>query len=234
MELIILKNKRSTTTSLIVAETFGKRHDRVIRKIEELIETTGSSRLFFGEAKYIDEQGKSRKMYEMDRKAFTILVMGFTGKKALEWKMRFYDAFEAMELAIVRQQNLDWTKARIEGKQVRRELTDEIKEFVEYATHQGSKSPSLYYMNISKMTNHALFLIERKAPQDFRNLLDGMQISFLQTAEYVARNALREGVKGGMFYKDIYKFARDKVKAFASTVGKTPVLENTLFRQIAI
>lgn len=55
-------------------------------------------------------------------------------------------------------------------------------------------------------------------------MLSQMQISFLQTAEFVARNALREGMDEGMFYKEIYVHARDKVTAFAATVGQTPVV----------
>ncbi len=51
----------------------------------------------------------------------------------------------------------------------------------------------MYYMQFTKMTNQALFLIGRKAPQNFRDLLDNMQLSFLQTAEFVANhNTLSE------------------------------------------
>lgn len=223
-ELVILKRKRTLTTSLVVAEKFRKRHDNVVQKIENLMADDEKGLLNFKESDYINPRGKTYPMYEMDRKSFSILVMSFTGKKAFEWKMKFYDAFEAMELAILEHKNREWEASRLEGKQVRRELTDEIQSFIEYAEEQGSRNGKLYYMNITKMTNQALFLIGRKAPQGFRNMLDQMQISFLQTAEFVARNALREGMDADMFYKDIYVHARDKVTAFAATVGQTPVI----------
>ena len=232
-ELVVLKGNRTATTSLIVAEKFEKRHDRVLRKIEDLDKDDNTNRLNFGAVKYVDQKGEDRKMYEMDKRSFIILAMRFTGKKALVWQHRFVDAFEAMELAIVRQQNIAWEQTRLEGKQVRYELTDEIQEFIAYAEQQGSRNARMYYMQITKMTNQALFRIGRKAPQNFRNLLDNMQLSFLQTAEFVARNALREGVEAGMLYRDTYSLARDKVTAFAATVGKSPVLGNPACEQIA-
>lgn len=222
--LVIQKRKKTLTTSLVVAEKFGKRHDRVLRKIENLIKDDGFNRLIFGVATYVDLKGESRKMYVMDRKSFSMLVMSFTGKKAFDWKLKFYDAFEAMELAILEHKNKAWEEARLRGKQVRYELTDEIQAFIEYAQNQGSRNSQMYYMQITKMANQALFLIGRRAPRNFRNMLGQMQLSFLETAEFVARNALREGMRADMGYKDIYRLARDKVTAFSLTVGQTAVI----------
>jgi Rha family phage regulatory protein len=223
-ELVILKRKKTITTSLVVAEKFRKQHKHVMDKIEKLRAEDEEDRPNFRLISYTDSMNRERKMYEMDKHGFIILAMRFTGKKALKWQHRFVDAFEAMELAILEHKNKEWEASRLEGKQVRRELTDEIQSFIEYAEEQGSQNGKMYYMNITKMTNQALFLIGRKAPQGFRDMLDQMQISFLQTAEFVARNALREGMDADMFYKDIYVHARDKVMAFAATVGQTPVI----------
>ena len=232
MDIVILKKKHPTTTSLIVAEKFRKQHKDVIRKIENLIAEDIEDRRNFAPIFYTDSMNREQKMYEMDKHGFIILSMRFTGKKALIWQHRFVDAFETMELAIVRQQNLDWEKARLEGKHVRYELTDEIQEFITYAERQGSNNAKMYYMQITKMTNQTLFLIGRKASQNFRDMLDNMQLSFLQTAEFVARNALREGMQKNMLYKDIYVLARDKVTAFALTVGQTPILGTPVYQQI--
>ena len=88
-------------------------------------------------------------------------------------------------------------------------------------------------MQITKMANQALFLIGRKAPEGFRDMLSRMQLSFLSSAEFVAHNALKEGMKADMYYKNIYILARDKVTAFSATVGQTPVLGNPVYEQIA-
>jgi Rha family phage regulatory protein len=224
LNLVVRKRKKSVTTSLLVAEKFGKQHKNVIQRIENIISEDVGDRLNFQPIFYHDSYDREQKMYEMDKHSFIILAMRFTGKKALEWQHRFVDAFEAMELAILEQKNKAWEETRIEGKQVRYELTEEIQDFIEYAEAQGSQNAKMYYMQITKMANQALFLIGRKAPQHFRNMLDMMQLSFLQTAEFVARNALRNGMQDGMYYKDIYVMARDKVTAFAATVGQTPII----------
>ncbi len=65
-ELIERHGKNLTTTSIIVAEVFGKRHDVVLRKIERLEKPT-FTHLHLVEATYTDAQGKQRKMYTMNR-----------------------------------------------------------------------------------------------------------------------------------------------------------------------
>lgn len=88
--LIETKGNSITTTSLIVAEKFKKRHDDVLRKIDNLIKNDDGGRLNFTESSYVNSQNKEQKMYDMNRRTFSILVMGFTGKKAMEWKHKFY------------------------------------------------------------------------------------------------------------------------------------------------
>lgn len=226
-EIVKIHRGQVTTTSLDVAETFKKQHSHVLKTIEKLECSSGFLKLNFGLYHYssgLRDDNRKYKAYEITRDGWTFLVMGFTGKKAAKFKEQYIKAFNAMEEVIQRQGNLAWQELRSQGKSVRYELTDTIGGFIEYATHQGSKRANYYYMLISKATNKALFLIEKKSPQNFRDLLSNMQLSFLQAAEYVAQNAIREGMNNEMFYKDIYVFARDKVTAFAESVGgKTPV-----------
>jgi len=87
------------TTSRLVAEKFGKQHSHVLRDIQKLIEDLPEdfNASNFGLVDYIDAKGEARPMYEMTRDGFTLLVMGFTGKPALEWKIRFIEAFNLME-----------------------------------------------------------------------------------------------------------------------------------------
>lgn len=86
-----------TTTSLHVAEHFGKRHDDVIKRIRALECTAEFSARNFADAEYIDSQGKSRPYYRMTRDGFTFLCMGFTGKRAAQWKEAYINAFNQME-----------------------------------------------------------------------------------------------------------------------------------------
>lgn len=104
-ELVTLYKNQLVTDSRKVAEHFGKRHDHVIRDIEELISQNpklGSD--YFYETSYTAGTGKHYKMYLMNHDGFSLLVMGFTGKTALEWKLKFLEAFNTMEKEIRKQQ----------------------------------------------------------------------------------------------------------------------------------
>lgn len=92
--ITISKNRKAITTSLKVSEFFDKQHNNVLRDIEDLQKKCP---LNFELANYKDKQGKPRPMFEMDRTGFTLLAMGFTGEKALDFKIRYIQAFDAME-----------------------------------------------------------------------------------------------------------------------------------------
>ena len=84
-------------TSRQIAEDFDKRHADVIEKIEELIKTENSVMTMFIETSYKAGTGKSYKEYLITRDGFSLLVMGFTGLKALQWKLKYIEAFNKME-----------------------------------------------------------------------------------------------------------------------------------------
>lgn len=97
-ELVVLgQNDQPVTTSVLVAQKFGKRHGYVIDAVRKLIDSTEKSVQFFQPSTYIDESGKQNAMFVMNRDGFTLLAMGFTGKKALKFKMDYIAAFNDME-----------------------------------------------------------------------------------------------------------------------------------------
>ena len=96
--VVLIKDGGVFADSRDVAAFFDKRHDHVIRDIRELIRKEPSLKLAkFGEFKIKDLCGESTSHYEMDRDGFTLLAMGFTGERALKWKLRYIEAFNAME-----------------------------------------------------------------------------------------------------------------------------------------
>ncbi|MCR1901612.1 Rha family transcriptional regulator [Ligilactobacillus apodemi] len=106
-ELVVMKNQQAVTTSLAVAEAFSKRHSDVIRAIElKLGERNFASTDLFAEGNYKDAQNKTRKMYYMNRDGFTFIAMGFTGRKADEFKLKYIQAFNKMEEYIKKQNQL--------------------------------------------------------------------------------------------------------------------------------
>ncbi|MES5863570.1 Rha family transcriptional regulator [Lacticaseibacillus paracasei] len=99
-ELVIMHNKQAVTTSLCVAEVFGKDHKHVLETISNLAAEKSAAK-FFAEATY-DNRGKQYPMYYMNRDGFTLLAMGFTGKKALQFKIKYIQAFNSMEATLKR------------------------------------------------------------------------------------------------------------------------------------
>lgn len=83
-----------------VAEKFGKSHNHVIRDIEDIISKSDCPNLdseMFVESTYQNSRGKTYKCYLMNRDGFSLLAMGFTGKEALQWKLKYIEAFNKME-----------------------------------------------------------------------------------------------------------------------------------------
>ena len=95
---VSLINDKPATTSLAIAEHFGKPHDRVLKDIRNLCGNCPEtfSAVNFDGAEYTDEQGKRRPMFIVYFDGFILLVMGYTGKKALNMKLAYIAAFNAM------------------------------------------------------------------------------------------------------------------------------------------
>ena len=89
-----------TVSSLQIAENFEKEHRNVVQSIENLTAENSAVKNLFIESTYINERGRSYKSYDITRDGFSLLVMGFTGKKALEWKLKYIEAFNLMEKKI--------------------------------------------------------------------------------------------------------------------------------------
>ena len=109
-EVINIQNKDgvAVVSSRVVAYDFDKRHDHVLRDINNIIEsnTTQNWGLLFIESQYKASNGKMNKEYLLTRDGFSLLVMGFTGKEALQWKLQYIEAFNKMEEQI-KQMNLN-------------------------------------------------------------------------------------------------------------------------------
>lgn len=135
--IVVVKGGEVFANSRDVAAYFEKRHDLVIRDVRNLVVKEPSLGLLnFAETPYVDAQnGQTYQSFDMDRRGFTLLAMGFTGDKALKWKLRYIDAFEAME-AELRKQNApisidvrdpgQLTKIAIQLIEVNKELSERV------------------------------------------------------------------------------------------------------------
>lgn len=107
--ILSMQNGEPVVSSRQIAESFEKRHDHVMRDIEDIMRglpKNGDTPMFY-KTEYVHEQnGQSYPMYLMNRDGFTLLAMGFTGKAALEWKLRYIAAFNEMEKKLTEQPQL--------------------------------------------------------------------------------------------------------------------------------
>ncbi len=146
------REERAGCTSLDVAETFGKRHDHVLRDIKEL----GCSDEFrlpnFGESSYINAQGKTQPMIYMSRDGFTLLAMGYNGELAMKFKEGYIKQFNAMEFAL-------------RGKLVEREKGIAVRQALTKALQQSTEDARMHGHAYSIYTNciyKALFGMDAK------------------------------------------------------------------------
>lgn len=134
------KDERAAVTSLDVAETFGKAHDKVMRDIREL----GCSQEFnianFGDISYTDTMGRKQKAYVMTRDGFTLLVMGYTGALAMKFKEAYIKQFNAMETALT-------------GKLIERQKGIAVRQALTKALQQSAEDNRMHGHAYSTYTN---------------------------------------------------------------------------------
>lgn len=87
-----------------VAAFFGKEHRNVLRDIDNLIRSEAELGMRnFEQTPYVEpSNGQTYRSFDMDRDGFTLLAMGFTGSAALKWKIRYIEAFNALEAEVRR------------------------------------------------------------------------------------------------------------------------------------
>ena len=141
----------------------------------------------------------------MSRDGFTFLVMGFTGKKAMEWKWKYINAFNQMENLIKEKTTETWVETRKSGKLTRKAETDTIQKLVEYAKEQGSTHSDMLYMTYSKLAN-------KMAGIQKRDEATVTQLNNLTLMENVILHIIDTGILTGKHYKDIYKDCKKRLE----------------------
>ena len=172
-DLVFLQHRQALTTSLKVAEYFGKRHNNVLAVIErcksdllnfEHVKNAESYLPKNGDVEnaiiadtYDDAKGEKRPMYLLNRDGFMFVVMGFTGEKAAQLKWNYIQAFNAMEQKLTELNSEQWREVRSATKVGYKELSAAVKELYEWAVAHGCKaSEKVFYMNFAKLMNKTL------------------------------------------------------------------------------
>lgn len=126
------ESNQPLTNSKLVAEVFGKNHKDVMKAIRNLTEGSAQNcavHQMFSESTYLNEQNKqSYPMFIMNQDGFTLLAMGFNGKKAMEFKLKYIEAFNKMKKEIesskpsLPQNYLEALKSLVKAEEEREQL----------------------------------------------------------------------------------------------------------------
>lgn len=141
---------RIMVSSKEVAEKFGKEHKDVLRAIRELQVPDNFNERNFTPISETDGYGREQPVVYMTKDGFFLLAFGFTGKKALQWKLGFLEAFNKMEYAIT--QELPALRAEVES--LRRnnfELTQQIMMLPAPKKQHGNKNTVIIPVAVNTM-----------------------------------------------------------------------------------
>ena len=215
MDLVRMRGKDAVCDSLEVAEHFGKRHDKLLFEIERKYAgligkgcTQNGGVPLFMKSTYIHEQnGQKYPKYYMNRDGFSLLVMGFTGKEAIAWKMKYIEAFNRMEQLLVQKQTKVYQDTRTYQKAIRKQETDAIKCLVDYAMTQGSSNALRYYSSLSR-------LADKTAGIEDREEATIEQLYTLALAEKIIARCIGDGITDQAGYRDIYQSCRQRLEQF--------------------
>ena len=104
--VLSMQSGEPVASSRQIADNFEKRHDHVMRDIDAMKKDVPNFGEMFFETTAPDSYGREQRTYLMNRDGFTLLAMGFTGKAALEWKLKYIAAFNEMEKKLADQPQL--------------------------------------------------------------------------------------------------------------------------------
>jgi Rha family phage regulatory protein len=202
------KEERVLVSSRIIANKFEKEHKNVLRDIDKLALEIGSkmSASYFIKTSYKDTINRKQTEYFLTRDGFSLLAMGFTGKKALKWKLDYIEAFNSMESFIRERISSEWQETRIKGKLARRNETDVImNKLIPLALSQGSKNAGKLYMTYSKLVNGCVGIPSKSREKATQRTLD-----VIFNLENLIENVIAQEVEKGAYYKDIYQICKGK------------------------
>lgn len=197
------KKEQAVVSSKVIAEKFEKQHKDVLESIRNLMAENSVVKTMFLKSRY-EVRGRWFPEFLVTRDGFTLLAMGFTGKKALEWKLKYLEAFNYMEALIKERLTTDWLVTRKQGKLVRRQETDALAELIHYAEAQGSTNMQRQaYRLYSKLVN-TLVGIEKGE----RDKVDFKTLSTIMFLEDMISHTIVEEMEKGTHYKNIYQLCK--------------------------
>jgi len=208
-----------------LAKQFGKEHKDVLRKIEKEIEIFGGSELrhqintLFIESDY-GNRGKRYPRYKLTFEGFQQIALSFTGKKATMNRYKFIKVFmellrnvERDKLAAIAQSNdAYWLQVREEGKEVRKELTQVIKDTVVHYRMEveGKMNDGRYYQHFTRIIYESMGITLPKGANP-RDVLNNKQVVELEMLEKRVIKLIEKYHGQGVHYKEYFHIIKEKL-----------------------
>lgn len=204
----ISKGKEVTVvTSLDVAETFEKRHSNVLRDIENLECSSEFRELNFELTSYKDKSNREQPMYYITRDGFTLLVMSYTGEKAMKFKEAYINQFNQME-------------ELLKGKLIEREKGIAVRQSLTKAIQQSSENERMHGHAYSTYTDIVYKTVFGKTAKQLReeygidkkaNLRDYFAVEELEKVQSIEM-IISGLVNCGWGYNEIKEFITNPAK----------------------
>lgn len=209
--LFIDKKDTARVNSLMVAMVFNKRHDNVLRDIQNLDCSDDFRLLNFEESKYTNDQGKKQPCVNMTRDGFVFLVMGYRGKKAAQFKEAYIKRFNEME---------EFIRTLVETRRDFPELTENIK-----LLHDNPKP--YHFSNECDMINRLVTGMTAKQFRESHGLKRGETIRPHLTDEQIRMmNALQKADIGLLISTPDYEDRKRRLEWYKAKLESKTLLKN--------
>lgn len=184
-ELVFVKNDKVVTDSITVAETFNKRHDRVLQDIRNLSCSKEFLLHHFVESTYKNSLNREYPLFIMTEQGFSLLAMGYTGQQAMQFKEMYINEFHKMR------ENLENKVHVLDEKE---SMIQSMKLTIETVEKQAKMSETL------KLHDSKLSLLESKVENEI-------------TLSYGEQRRVQKAVASRVY--DLYENPEERPKAFS-------------------
>ncbi len=201
----------SHTTSEIIAEGTGIDRRKVrdaIRKYQTDLEAFGKVASYQAPLPGSKTRQTITGYILNEQQATFLLTLLKNTPVVVEFKKELVRQFYDMRALLLERASPIWQDTRSLGKEIRRQETDAIKRFVDYATAQGSRNAARYYITLSKLADHTVGIVERDKAQV-------VQLTTLLLVEKVIAKEIVAGIEAEQPYKAIYQAIKDKLAVFS-------------------
>ena len=176
MENLITKTEdgKLVVSSRRVADDFRRRHSDVIKAIEDKMKVNEILRSpkYFIESTYTDKSNRQSKEYLLTKDGFSFIVMGFNGKIADEWKLKYIEAFNTMERKLKEiskpdsymiDDPIERAKRWIEEREQYNKVVSELEEQNSFVNKISESNGSMLVREVAKLASKGNITIGEKA-----------------------------------------------------------------------